>query len=69
MLQHGCLCPRRPCPLGAAMNIEVRWVGNYADVTVCTENATLQLGLQSAAERIELIEHLRYVAERLEDYG
>jgi hypothetical protein len=51
------------------MNIEVRWVGDYADVTVCADNATLKLGLQSTAERIELIEHLRYVAERLEAYG
>jgi hypothetical protein len=51
------------------LSIEVLWVGNYADVTVCTDKATLQLGLQSTAERIELIEHLRYVAERLEAYG
>jgi hypothetical protein len=47
------------------MNIEVRWVGDYADITVCTDNATLQLGLQSTAERIELAEHLRYVADKL----
>jgi hypothetical protein len=51
--------------MGAAMNIEVRWVGDYADITVCTDNATLQLGLQSTAERIELAEHLRYVADKL----
>ena len=47
------------------MIIEIRWVGDYADLTVCTENATLQLGLQSTAERIELAEHLRHVANRL----
>jgi type IV secretory pathway VirB9-like protein len=47
------------------MIIEVRWVGDYADLTVCTDNATLQLGLQSTAERIELAEHLRYVADKL----
>jgi hypothetical protein len=51
------------------MNIEVRWIGDYADITVCTDNATLELGLQSTDERIQLVEHLRYVAERLESYG
>ena len=47
------------------MIIEIRWFGDYADLTVCTENATLQLGLQSPTERIELAEHLRYVADEL----
>lgn len=47
------------------MNIEVRWIGDYADITVCTDNATLQLGLQSTAERIELSKHLREVADDL----
>jgi hypothetical protein len=47
------------------MNIEVRWIGDYADITVCTDTATLQLGLQSTAERIELAEHLRKVAANL----
>jgi hypothetical protein len=47
------------------MNIKVRMYGDYADVTVCTDYATLELGWQSKDERRQLAEHLREVADDL----
>ena len=47
------------------MNIRVRPVGKYVDVTVYTDNATLEFGLLNDAERAELAEHLREVADDL----
>ena len=47
------------------MNIRVRCWGDYANVTVCIDNATLELGLLSTPERMILAEHLREVADDL----
>ena len=47
------------------MNIKVRTVGKYVDVTVYVDNATLELGLLTHVERAELAEHLRETANDL----
>ena len=47
------------------MNIKVRTVGKYVDVTVYADNATLELGLLTDVERAELAEHLREAADQL----
>ena len=47
------------------MNIKVRSVGKYVDVTVYVDNAILELGLLTHVERAELAEHLREAANDL----
>ena len=47
------------------MNIKVRQVGKYVDVTVYVNNATLELGLLNAIERADLAEHLREVSDEI----
>jgi len=47
------------------MNIKVRPVGKYVDVTVYANSATLELGLLADVERAELAEHLRETANDL----
>lgn len=47
------------------MNIKVRTVGKYVDVTVYVDNATLELGLLTDVGRAELAEHLREAANEL----
>ena len=47
------------------MNIKVRPVGKYVDVTIYADNATLELGLLNDTERAELAEHLRQTANDL----
>jgi hypothetical protein len=47
------------------MNIKVRWMGKYVDITVYADNATLELGVLNANERKQLAEHLREVADDL----
>ena len=48
------------------MKIEVCWLSiKYADVTVRASNTVLELGLYNDAERKQLADHLREVAENL----
>lgn len=47
------------------MNIRVRPVGKYVDVTIYADNETLELGLLNDAECKELAEHLREAADDL----
>ena len=50
------------------MNIKVRPVGKYVDVTVYADNATLELGLLTHVERAELAEHLREAANEISPF-
>jgi hypothetical protein len=48
------------------MNIKVHWIGkNNAYITVCADNATLELNVLNTIERKQLAEHLREVADNL----
>lgn len=48
------------------MIIKVRWISEkYVDLTVCTSDATLELGVLNESERKQLADHLREVAEDL----
>ena len=47
------------------MKLTVRWYGKYADVVFEDHSATIILPCRSQAERSDLAEHLREIADEL----
>ena len=47
------------------MKLSTHWFGKYADVTVQHDGATIEVCLLNQAERTELADHLREIANEL----